>query len=103
MASADLTDTRKKLTVLRDAVPGAFETAKNDYLAEIDALGPKLEATFASTLNGGFRNIYFSTIAAGLLAAVLLMFYPRRRARVEGDEHPEAAADSVKVPVPAGA
>ncbi len=79
-ASADLTDTRRKLTILRGAVPGAFDTARNDYLAEIDALAPTLEATFASTLNGGFRNIYFSTIAAGLLAVLLLALYPRRKA-----------------------
>lgn len=86
-ASADLIDTKRKLTVLRDAVPGAFEAAKNDYLAEIDALAPKLEATFANTLNGGFRNIYFATIAAGLLAALLLALYPRRA-------HPPEEPDS---------
>lgn len=75
---ADLADTRRKLVVLRDAVPGAFEEAKDAYLAEIDALGPRIEQTFADTLNGGFRDIYLSTVVAGLLAALLLAFYPRR-------------------------
>lgn len=74
----DLTDTRRKMVVLRDAVPGAFQTAKADYLAEIDALSPTLEKTFQDTLNGGFRGIYLSSMAAALLAALLLMFYPRR-------------------------
>ena len=85
-ASADLTERTRMLTVLRDAVPGAFETAKNDYLAEIDALAPTLETTFANTLNGGFRNIYLATIAAGLLAAMLLALYPRHPPRAQEPE-----------------
>ncbi len=76
--STDLADTRHKLIVLRDAVPGAFETAKDDYLAEIDALSPTLEAEFRNTLNGGFRGIYLSTMAAALLAALLVTLYPHR-------------------------
>lgn len=75
---ADLADTAHKLAVLGDAVPGAFETAKDDYLAEIDARAPILEQTFATTLNGGFRGIYLSTLVAALLAALLLVLYPRR-------------------------
>lgn len=77
-ALTDLADTSRKLTILRDAVPAAFETAKEDYVAEIRKRSAALETTFADTLNGGFRNIYFSTIAAGLLAALLLALYPRR-------------------------
>ena len=69
-ALTDLADTQTKLTALRDAVPGAFETAKNDYLAEIDARAPQLQQTFADTLNDGFRGIYLSTMAAALLAGV---------------------------------
>ncbi len=76
----DLADTQHKLTVLRDAVPGAFETAKSDYLAEIDTLSPTLEQTFADTLNTGFRGIYASTMVASLLAGLLLLLYPRRDA-----------------------
>ncbi|MCB0912137.1 MAG: MFS transporter [Propionibacteriaceae bacterium] len=76
---ADLTETRHEMVVLRDAVPGAFETAKNDYLAEIDALSPRLEKTFQDTLNGGFRGIYLATLAAAVLAAALLLAYPRRK------------------------
>lgn len=79
-ALSDLADTGHKLTVLRDAVPGAFETAKDDYLAEIETLSPTLERTFAETLNTGFRGIYLSTMAASLLAGLLLVLYPRRKA-----------------------
>jgi EmrB/QacA subfamily drug resistance transporter len=91
-AAADLVDTRRKLVVLRDAVPGAFETAKDDYLAQIDTLSPTLEKTFADTLNGGFRGIYLSTMVAGVLAALLLALYPRRTpAAKTGDTAPENA------------
>ncbi|MGC3993282.1 MAG: MFS transporter [Propionicimonas sp.] len=77
----DLATTRAQLVELRDAVPGAFETAKENYLAEIDALSPTLEQTFADTLNTGFRGIYLSTMSAALAAGVLLLLSGRRRTR----------------------
>lgn len=80
-ARADLADTQRKLTVLRDGIPGAFETAKHGYLAEIDTLAPALERTFASTLNNGFRGIYISALAASMLAALLLVGYPGKGPR----------------------
>lgn len=84
-ALAELDDTREKLVVLRDAVPGAFAAAQVSYLAEIDSRSPTLEKTFADTLNIGFRNIYLSTLATGLLGAALLVLYPRRKADVVAD------------------
>jgi hypothetical protein len=93
-ALADLEDTSRKLTILRDAVPAAFETAKQDYIAEIRKRSATLETTFASTLNGGFRNIYFSTIAASLLAALLLALYPRRTARQDEPSSSESDSDT---------
>ncbi|HEY3409507.1 MAG TPA: hypothetical protein VGK53_15150 [Propionicimonas sp.] len=93
-ALTDLADTSRKLTILRDAVPAAFETAKQEYVAEIRKRSATLETTFASTLNGGFRNIYFSTIAAGLLAALLLALYPRRAARQEAPPASEVDRDT---------
>lgn len=77
-AADEIADTRRKLVALRDAVPGAFDTARADYLAQIDALAPELEQAFADTLNGGFRNIYLATLVASLLAAGLLLLYPGR-------------------------
>jgi EmrB/QacA subfamily drug resistance transporter len=87
-AKTDLAETKRQLTVLRDAVPGAFETAKTDYLAEIDARAPQLQQTFADTLNSGFRGIYLSTMTASLLAGVLLLLYPGRRRRTKEDPAP---------------
>lgn len=76
--SSDLTETGRRLVVLRDAVPGAFDTARDDYLAKIEELSPTLEKTFQDTLNVGFRGIYLSTLAAAVLAALLLALYPGR-------------------------
>ncbi len=78
-ARDDLIETVRKMTVLRDAVPGAFQQAQRDYLAQIDARGPQLEATFQSTLNGGFRDIYLTTGIVCVLAMGLLLLYPARR------------------------
>jgi EmrB/QacA subfamily drug resistance transporter len=91
-AIADLTDTSRKLTVLRDAVPGAFETAKTHYLAEIDARAPQLRQTFVDTLNTGFLGIFASTGTVGVLALLLLLGYPKRRAATEprSDRSPSA-------------
>lgn len=87
-AQAELADTSRKLTELRDAVPGAFQTAKANYLAEIDARAPQLQQAFADTLNTGFRGIYLSTMTAALLAAVLLLVYPARRRASSRDPEP---------------
>lgn len=91
-ARAELTDSRSKLVVLRDAVPGAFETSRKEYLAKIDELGPTLQTTFANTLNEGFRGIYLSTLVASLLAALLLVLYPSRRKPTDESTEPDTAA-----------
>lgn len=97
-AQSDLADTARKLTELRDAVPEAFEQAKADYLAEIDARAPQLQQVFADTLNGGFRGIYLSTMAASLLAGVLLLLYPaRRRQRTADSTASEPDRESIQL------
>lgn len=78
-AQADLAETRRQMTVLHDAVPGAFDTALTSYLAEIDARGPQLEATFQSTLGEGFRGVFAVYGFACALMLVLLPLIPRRR------------------------
>jgi EmrB/QacA subfamily drug resistance transporter len=91
-AQTDLADTAAKLTVLRDAVPGAFETAKNNYLAQIDARAPQLQQTFVDTLNGGFRGIFSSTMVSGLLALLLLLGYRRPTTSAEAATAPAGEA-----------
>ena len=92
-ALKELADTQDKLVVLRDAVPGTFSQAEATYLSEIDELAPTLERTFSQTLNIGFRSIYFSTLATGVLGALLLLIYPRRKRPAEATvttDDPEA-------------
>lgn len=45
-ARSQVTETTRELKVLDAAVPGAFDQALTDYLAEIDQLGPQLKQTF---------------------------------------------------------
>jgi len=71
-ARIDVAETVRELTVLDKAVPGAFDQALTDYLAQIDALAPELKQTFQSTLNEGFRDLYLLDGAACLLLLGLL-------------------------------
>lgn len=87
--STELTDISTKLTVLRAAVPGAFETAKANYLTEIDARAAPLQNTFAATLNQGFLGIFAVTAIMSLAGLVLLLFYPRRRVRTAPTSAPD--------------
>ncbi len=80
-ARKDLAETVRMMTVLRDAVPGAFQQSKADYLVQIEARRPTLEATYQTTLNGGFRDIYITTGIACAVAMALLLIYPARRRR----------------------
>lgn len=67
-----------EMTSLSEAIPGAFETAKQDYLAELDARSDKLQKIYQSTLNKGYQSIYFTVIVSAALAILLLLFYKKR-------------------------
>ena len=71
--------TLTQLQELSDAVPGAFSQAEDDYIAELRANGPELEATFQHELNMGFGNLFWFYGATALLMLVLLAFIPGRR------------------------
>lgn len=73
----EMKDLRTKMSALYDAVPGAFETAKDSYLKIIDDKGTQLEKTFQSTLNEGFKNVYFTSAIAAFAAVLLLLLYMR--------------------------
>ena len=82
-SSADeMTDLSSKMIVLKDAVPGAFETAKENYINAIQDESSQLESTFQSTLNGGFKNVYLVSAIAAILAVLVLLFY-HRKAKIE--------------------
>lgn len=87
-AKAEMVDTVAKMRELRAGVPGAFDQALNDYLAEIDARGPRLEAVFADAVGAGFRGVYLFDLAACLVVLGVIALVPRAHQRPE-----EEAAD----------
>lgn len=84
----DLDATRAELRLsidqlgeLRAAVPGAFDQALADYLAQIDSRGPQLRALFSDGLGQGFRGVYLFDLAVCLLALGVIALVPRPPAR----------------------
>jgi predicted nuclease with TOPRIM domain len=78
-AREDMKDTINKMTTLKSAVPGAFTTAKNNYIEQIDQNSDKLEKTYQSTLNTGFKQIYMTSAISALIALVILFLYKDKR------------------------
>jgi len=92
-AKADLAETTRQLTVLKDAVPGAFEAALVTYLKEIDARAPELRDTFGATVGDGFRGVFGVYGGASAAMLLLLPLIPAAR-RSEDEEGPAAPAAS---------
>ena len=85
-----------EMNALNQAIPGAFDTAKTNYLAEIDARSGSLEQTYQSTLNAGYKSIYTTTLICSLLAILLLAVFAKKpEATVEGrsEDAPEQQAE----------
>ncbi len=78
-SKSNIEDIIPKMGTLKEAVPPAFETAKKDYLKEIDKLGGKIESEFQNTLNIGFKQVYLTVTLSSLLALLILAFYRRRK------------------------
>lgn len=68
---------------LRDALPGAFDEALENYLKDIDARGEQIETTFRDTLNEGFFNIYLLSVITAAVALLVLAFYKSNKKPVE--------------------
>ncbi|MDO5678132.1 MAG: MFS transporter [Propionibacteriaceae bacterium] len=79
-AKAEMEKTAAQLQELSDAAPGAFDQARDDYVAEIRANGDQLESTFQHELNMGFVNLFWFYGIACLLMLGLLAFIPSRKA-----------------------
>lgn len=71
----EATDSRNKMIALRDAVPGAFEAAKADYLDEIEAKRGDIEDVYQSSLNVGFRQIFLMTAIGSMIGLLVLGIY----------------------------
>ena len=85
-AKAEMTDTISKMTALKDAVPGAFETAKNNYLAEIDINKAAIEMEFQKTLDVGFKQMYLTVTIASVIGLLILSFYKKKNSISAGSE-----------------
>ncbi|MFU7517047.1 MFS transporter [Clostridium sp. HCS.1] len=72
-------DTLVKMKALKEAVPTAFETGKNNYLTEIENIRGTIENEFQTTLNKGFQEVYATVAIASLLAMVVLMLYKEEK------------------------
>ena len=92
---AEMQKTIDELGVLRDAVPGAFEQALQDYLAEIDARGPQLEAAFESAVGDGYHGVFLFDLVVCLLALAALAFVPAVRRPEEQGPEGEATTEPV--------
>ena len=68
-----------EMTTLNDAVPGTFDTAKEDYIAEIDSRSDEIKSVYQTTLNSGYQSIYLTVIVSAALALLLLIFYKKKK------------------------
>ena len=73
--STSMKSLKDKMVVLKNSIPGAFEEGEKSYLKEIDKRRDKIENTFQSVLNKGFKNVYLTTAVASILGLFLLFFY----------------------------
>ena len=82
-AKAQLSELRSTMATLRDEIVPAFDAAKNDYLAKLDSMSPQIKASFRSSLNAGFQQMYVTVAVASVLAALVLAFYRSDRRKDE--------------------
>ena len=73
--STSMKSLKDKMVVLKNSIPGAFEEGEKSYLKEIDKRRDKIENTFQSVLNKGFKNVYLTTAVSSILGLFLLFFY----------------------------
>lgn len=83
VAKEKIGDDVTKMTELNNAIPKAFETAKNSYLEEIDNLKETIETNFQETMNGGFKQVYLTVTIVSVLSLIILAFYKNNRKRGE--------------------
>lgn len=79
MTKAQMTETIRKMTELKEAVPSAFGVAKANYLKQIYAKRTVIETKYQDVLNGGFKQVYLTVFIASLLALLILQLYRSER------------------------
>lgn len=59
--------------------PQMLDIVKESIVKNIDSKKQKIESTFQSTLNEGFKNIYLTSLIAALIALTFLAFYSKEK------------------------
>lgn len=77
-AKLGIDDTIKKMAVLISSIPDAFQTAKENYLKQIDKLNGVIQNKFQETLDHGFQQVYLTVTIASIFGLILLVFYRRK-------------------------
>ena len=80
--STSMKSLKDKMVVLKNSIPNAFEEEEKSYLKEIDKRSDKIENTFQSVLNKGFKNVYLTTGVSSILGLFLLFFYNDKSKKV---------------------
>ncbi|NLT95877.1 MAG: MFS transporter [Clostridia bacterium] len=78
-AKTEMQTLLQEMQTLNAAIPGAFETAKTDYLSELDAKSGEIENVYQSTLNKGYQSIYMTVATSAAIAILLLVFYRKKK------------------------
>lgn len=81
-----LNTTETQMKTLKNAVPKAFATAKENYVKEIDKKHSTLEDTFQKTMNEGYKHVYMTAGVAALIALIILCFYNSKKEDVDNPE-----------------
>ena len=83
--STSMKSLKDKMVVLKNSIPSAFEEGEKSYLKEIDKRRDKIENTFQSALNKGFKNVYLTTAVASIVGLFLLFFYNDKSKKINED------------------
>lgn len=71
----EMSSLSQHLQAMKEGVPAALESAKQDYLTQIDERATRIEGMFQETLNEGFRGLFALVAACSIVGLVLLPFY----------------------------
>ena len=78
-AKIEMADTIDKMTSLKNAIPSAFDTAKQNYLEEINHKSNRIEKEFQNTLSEGFKQVYLTVVIASAIGLIILAFYKNKK------------------------
>ena len=78
-AQENITETIEKMTVLKESIPDAFESAKLSYADTINSKSSEIEKTFQTTLGKGFQQVYLTVVIASFIGIIILIFYKNKK------------------------